>query len=242
MRLLPVTAALAAALALTACGSLASSAKPAAAATRPPAASASPSSPPSPSPSPSPTHRADVPLPVAPGAGRRPQTTVRPRAHGRAFHAMITDLWLAVRTNKPRLARDAFFPVDAYKQVKAIYNPALDWRDRLWLDFTLDVHAAHALLGPHPMKARLIRVILDSPGAAWIPPGYCYNSVGYWHVANARVVYRLHGQVRSFGIASLISWRGVWYVVHFGGVLRGAVGMTDVPSAGTGYAGPQGGC
>ena len=185
-----MTAALAAAVALTACGSLAPSAKPVAAATRPPAASASPSSPISPSPSPSPTHRADVPLPVAPGAGRRPQTPTRPRARGRAFHAMITDLWLAVRTNKPRLARDAFFPVDAYKQVKAIYNPGLDWRDRLWLDFTLDVHAAHALLGRHPMKARLIRVILDSPGAAWIPPGYCYNSVGYWHVANARVVYR----------------------------------------------------
>lgn len=155
---------------------------------------------------------------------------------------MVTDLWLAVRTNRPGVARQAFFPVDAYKQVKAIWDPQLDWRNRLWLDFTLDVRAAHALLGPHPRRARLIRVIVDSPGAAWVGPGACYNNVGYWHVANSRVVYRLNGQIRSFGIASLISWRGVWYVVHFGGVVRGAVGMVDAPSAGTGYAGPQGGC
>src|SRR5262245_49279908 len=66
------------------------------------------------------------PLPVNPGAGRLPQTMTRPATHGRAFHAMITDLWLAVRTGKPTLGRQAFFPVDAYKQVKAISDPAAD--------------------------------------------------------------------------------------------------------------------
>ena len=50
-------------------------------------------------------------------------------------------------------------------------------------------------------------------------------------MAGARVVYRLGGQLRSFGIASLISWRGRWYVVHFGAVLRNAaVGLVDQPS------------
>lgn len=155
---------------------------------------------------------------------------------------MVTDLWLAVRTGRPSLAKAAFFPVDAYKQVKAIYDPAADWRSRLWLDFTVDVRAAHRLLGPHPSAAKLIQVRVPSAGAAWISPGVCYNRVGYWHVANPRVVYRLHGQVRSFGIASLISWRGVWYVVHFGGVTRPAVGMVDAPATGPGYPGPQGGC
>jgi hypothetical protein len=182
------------------------------------------------------------PLPVDPGAGLRPQTRIRPVAHGQAFHAMVTDLWLAVTTGKPTLGRQAFFPVGAYKQVKAIYDPAADWRARLWGDFALDVTAAHALLGHDARAARLVRVIVDSPGAVWVGSGACYNRVGYWHVANSRVVYRLHGQERSFGIASLISWRGVWYVVHFGGVVRPAVGMVDAPATGPGYAGPQGGC
>ena len=195
-----------------------------------------------PSPSPSPSASALAPLPVAPGAGLLHQTMVRPRSSGSAFRAMVADLWLAVRTGKPSLGLPAFFPVDAYKQVKAIYDPAADWRGRLWLDFTLDVRAAHALLGKHPDRARFVRAIVPSGLAAWIDPGVCYNSTGYWHVGNSRVVYRIGRQVRSFGIASLISWRGVWYVVHFGGVVRPAVGMVDAPAAGPGYPGPQGGC
>jgi hypothetical protein len=171
-----------------------------------------------------------------------PQTMVHPQTHGRAFHAMVTDLWLAVKTGKPRLGRMAFFPVDAYKQVKAIVDPAADWQSRLWGDFVLDIKAAHALLGPGAKAAKLVRVLVAGQDAAWITPGICDNRLGYWHVANSRVVYRLNGAERSFGIASLISWRGVWYVVHFGGVVRPAVGMVYAPSAGPGVVGPQGGC
>jgi hypothetical protein len=167
----------------------------------------------------------------------------KPKASDRAFKAMVTDLWLAVRTGKANLGRQAFFPVGAYKQVKAIADPAADWRSRLWDDFVLDVRAAHRLLGRKAHAAKLLRVLLlPAADDSWIGPGACYNSVGYWHVANSRVVYRLGGQVRSFGIASLISWRGTWYVVHFGGVVRPAVGMVDEPTAGPGTAGPQGGC
>ena len=86
-------------------------------------------------------------------------------------------------------------------------------------------------------------MIIPSAQASWINPGVCYNSVGYWHVAGSRIVYRVHGQVRSIGIASLISWRGRWYVVHFGAVLRSsAAGVVDQPAAGTGTTGPPGGC
>lgn len=194
------------------------------------------------SPTPSPSASRPGPMPVAPGAGRLAQTRTRPTAHGHAFQAMVSDLWLAVTTGRPSLARPAFFPEAAYKQVKAIYDPAADWRSRLWLDFALDVRAAHRLLGHGAHAARLVRVIVPSAQAAWIGPGACYNKAGYWHVAGPRVVYRLHGQVRSFGIASLISWRGVWYVVHFGGVVRPAVGMVDSPSSGPGTPGPPGGC
>ncbi|MBV8942321.1 MAG: hypothetical protein JO240_11355 [Solirubrobacterales bacterium] len=66
--------------------------------------------------------------------------------------------------------------------------------------------------------------------AHWVDPGACYNRIGYYEVPNARVVYSENGQVHSFGIASMISWRGVWYVVHFGAVL--ASGVVDAPAAG----------
>jgi hypothetical protein len=187
------------------------------------------------------THRSR-PLPVAPGQASLPQTMAHPKTRGRAFHAMVTDLWLAVRTGKPSLGRMAFFPVDAYKQVKAIVDPAADWQSRLWDDFVLDVHAAHRLLGPDARAAKLVTVLAAGSQAAWITPGVCANKIGYWHVAESRMVYRLHGQERSFGIASLISWRGVWYVVHFGGVVRPAVGMVDSPGPGPGSPGPQAGC
>jgi hypothetical protein len=152
----------------------------------------------------------------------------------------MTDLWLAVTTGNRSLGLPAFFPEAAYRQVKAIADPSADWRYRLWYDFTLDVRAAHAQVGP---GAQLVRVIVPDDDAVWVYPGACYNSVGYWHAPGARVVYRQDDQERSFGIASLISWRGVWYVVHFGAVIRDAdIGLVDQPSAGPGIPGPPGGC
>jgi hypothetical protein len=179
-------------------------------------------------------------MPVAPGAGALKQTRALPGTDSAAFRAAMQDLWLAVTTGNSRLALPAFFPRAAYQQLKAIYDPGADWDDRLWYDFTLDVDAAHRVVDP---DARLVRVIVPGSDAAWIYPGVCANLIGYWHVSGARVVYRLHGQERSFGIASLISWRGVWYVVHFGAVLRSVVtGIVDQPTVGPGVPGPAGGC
>ena len=179
-------------------------------------------------------------LPVAPGAGALPQTRAFPSTNSAAFHDAMQDLWQAVTTGDARLALPAFFPRAAYQKLKAIYDPGADWDDRLWYDFTLDPGAAHRAVDP---DARLVRVIVAGYDAAWVDPGVCDNSIGYWHVSGARVVYRQHGQERSFGIASLISWRGVWYVVHFGAVLRGVVtGIVDDPEVGPGVAGPAGGC
>src|SRR5258708_39891363 len=137
----------------------------------------------------------------------------------------------------------AFSPLSAYRQAKAIADPTADWHDRLVADFRLDVRAAHALLGRRARRARLVRVIVPSAQASWINPGVCANGVGYWHVAGARVLYRQPGQLRSFGIASLISGRGRWYVVPFGAVLRNpAAGVVDQPALGPGIPGPPGGC
>jgi len=199
---------------------------------------ASPSQSPAASPSASPSVIAVPPPP--PGL---PQTRALPSAATPVFRAEMTDLWTAVVTGQPETAAQAFFPLSAYKQVKAIADPAADWNARLFGDFRLDVGAAHRLLGPGADRARLVRVIVPSADAAWINPGVCYNAVGYWHVGGARLVYQQDGQLRSIGIASLISWRGQWYVVHFGAVLRAAAaGIVDQPAAGPGVPGPPGGC
>ena len=152
----------------------------------------------------------------------------------------MSDLWAAVLTGNADLARQAFFPLSAYLQVKAIADPGADWHQRLFGDFRLDVAAAHRYVGP---GASLVQVLVPSAQAAWIDPGACYNAVGYWHVAGARLEYRQHGMLHSIGIASLISWRGRWYVVHFGAVLRnGDYGIVDDPATGPGTPGPPGGC
>jgi hypothetical protein len=178
--------------------------------------------------------------PVAPGAGALPQTRAFPSTRTAAFGHAMADLWLAVTTGNPSFARPGFFPLAAYKQVKAIPYPVPDWQDRLWSDFVLDVRAAHRLAGS---GAHLDRVVVPEKYAAWVYPGACHNKIGYWHVPGARIVYRAHGQERSFGIASLISWRGVWYVVHLGAVQRTVVtGIVYQPAAGPGVPGPPGGC
>ncbi|HEX8009136.1 MAG TPA: hypothetical protein VF482_22225, partial [Trebonia sp.] len=141
---------------------------------------------------------------------------------------------------KAGFARPAFFPEAAYVQVKAIGDPQGDWQNRLWYDFTLDLALVHHLVGT---GAQLVRVVMPVDYTVWVPPGACYNSVGYWHAPGARVVYRQGSQLRSFGIASLISWRGVWYVIHLGAVVRGAaVGEVDDPAVGPGVPGPPGNC
>jgi hypothetical protein len=180
-------------------------------------------------------------LPVAPpAAAALPQTRAFPSTTDTAFKNVIHDFWLAVTTGNPGYAEQAFFPEKAYEQVKAISDPDYDWRTRLWYEFTLDVAAVHPLIGKN---ARLLKVIVPAEYAIWIPPGACYNSIGYWHVPGSRVVYEQGGATRSFGITSFISWRGDWYLVHLGALSRPSpVGIVDDPQPGPGVPGPPGGC
>jgi hypothetical protein len=167
----------------------------------------------------------------------------RPPARSPEFQAEMTDLWAGIVSGRPALALPAFFPVVAYEQVKAIADPAADWQHRLVAEFRADVIAAHALIGSEAWHATLVRVIVPELQADWISPGVCDNGVGYWHAANARLVYQIGGREMSFGIATLISWRGRWYVVHLGVELRTSTGgMVDQPAAGPGVPGPPGGC
>jgi hypothetical protein len=180
-------------------------------------------------------------LPVGPpGAVALPQTRAFPSTTDTAFEDVIHDFWLAATTGNASYAKPAFFPEKAYEQVKAISDPDYDWRTRLWYEFTLDLAAVHPLIGAN---AKLVKVIVPTQYAVWIPPGACDNSIGYWHVPGSRVVYEQGGATRSIGITSFISWRGDWYLVHLGALSRPApVGIVDDPQPGPGVPGPPGGC
>ncbi len=154
------------------------------------------------------------------------------------FNAEMAALWDGVVSGNAQAAAAAFFPESAYLQVKAIANPASDYASRLLSEFSADLIAAHALLGPEPAAAHLLTVDVPSQYGHWVAPGVCYNRVGYFEVPNARVVYtNSGGQTRSFGIASMISWRGDWYVVHLGAVVRSSGGgVVDDPETGPGMS------
>lgn len=176
-----------------------------------------------------------VPATTTTDPGLLPQTDAFPSSSTAQFMTEMADLWQAVVTGSDAAARPAFFPESAYLQLKKVASPASDYIERLLHDFDADIQAAHNVLGPGASGARLVKVIVPSGYGHWIPPGVCYNSLGYYEVPNSRIVYEEGGQVRSFGIASMISWRGVWYVVHLGAILRSAdAGVVEEPMVGAG--------
>ena len=176
-----------------------------------------------------------------PNPGSLPQTDQLPSAGTAQFHAEMAALWSGVTRNSLQAALPAFFPEGAYVQIKGIADPQADYTDRLLGAYKLDLGAAHGLLGAQPQTAQLVGVQVPQSYAHWVASGACYNTVGYYEVPNARVVYRQNGAVRSFGIASMISWRGVWYVVHLGSVLP-PNGVVDDPSGGAGQSAPSSTC
>jgi hypothetical protein len=180
---------------------------------------------------------------AAPSPGSLPQTHAYPSGTSAQFRSLMASLWAGIVSNRLYPAMTAFFPKGAYEQLKAIASASSDWTDRLVHDYGLDIAAAHELLGHDATHARLVAVNVPSSYGHWIEPGVCYNSIGYYELPNARMVYREDGQIRSVGIASMISWRGVWYVVHLGAVLRSTdAGTVDEPSSGPGSSAYSGTC
>ena len=155
----------------------------------------------------------------------------------------MVSLWTGFVHDSLTPALTAFFPKDAYVQLKAVAAASSDWTERLVHDYGLDIAAAHALLGANAAHAQLIGVQVPATYGHWIPPGVCENSIGYYEMPNARLVYRVDGHIRSLGIASMISWRGVWYVVHLGAILRSTdSGTVDAPASGPGIPVYSGTC
>lgn len=151
-----------------------------------------------------------------------PQTHDRPSAADPALVARIDALWAAVVADDPSLATSAFFPLAAYQQVKAINNPASDWNHRLMAAFAEDIHALHKRLGAHRASAKLTTYDLPDARARWVEPNEEYNKIGYFRVFGTAVHYHFEGDdpphEYSFTIASMISWRGQWYIVHLNSV------------------------
>jgi hypothetical protein len=184
-------------------------------------------------------HRANRPTsashhhPASPPPGTLPQTHQLPSGTTAHFKSLMAAFWDGVVHDSTSRAMPAFFPRAAYLKVKAPHAGP-DYKYRILHAFTLDLGAAHALLGAGASSARLLSVRVPQGFAHWVDPGACDNQIGYWEVPNARVVYTENGQVHSFGIASMISWRGVWYVIHLGDAGGVQSGIVDSPSAGPG--------
>lgn len=195
----------------------------------------------------SPRHRskpASQHHPSSPSPGTLPQTHALPSSTTAQFKSEMAALWAGVVHNSTSLAMPAFFPRAAYLKVKAPHAGP-DYKYRILHAFTLDLGAAHAQLGGGASSARLVSVRVPQGFAHWVDAGACDNQIGYYEVPNARVVYKENGQIRSFGIASMISWRGVWYVIHLGVVPPSGIptsGTVDSPSVGPGTSVNSGTC
>src|SRR5512141_3494306 len=148
---------------------------------------------------------------VGPDGGALPQTDDQPTTTSPAFRRRAELLLQAIREDRPEVARPAFFPVIAYRQVKAIERPERDWQYRLWRNFERDVHEYHKVLvraGPEALRASLQ---VPEGRARWMKPGSEGNKLGYWRVLRAELRYvDASGREHALEVTSLISWRGEW--------------------------------
>ena len=151
-------------------------------------------------------------------SGRLPQTHARPDPAGDAFNARVRALFDGIARDDVARAMPFFFPLTAYAQVKAIANPAADWKARLVAHYARDIHALHAKLGPNADRARFVAADVPMDRARWVDPGEEYNRIGYFRVYGTKLRGELDGAPVVIDVTSLISWRGEWFVVHLSGV------------------------
>jgi hypothetical protein len=160
---------------------------------------------------------APVTVAAQPDPSALPQTTRLPSAADPTFQSRIQDLVRAVAGGNVAEAAPSFFPLSAYIQVKAISDPVHDYQTRLIVNFDQDIMALHSSAGATG-GVPSVRSVQVPATAQWILPGVEYNKGSYWRVYGTTVTYELAGVVHSFSIASMISWRGQWYVVHLGSI------------------------
>ena len=183
--------------------------------------------------------------PATTDPGLLAQTTTEPPTDPTSLVSRLDPLWTAIQTGSLPTGMTVFFPQAAYLKMKSgvLPNPPGDYQSRLVALYNMDLGTYQAALGIPASSARLVTIGADPSIAHWVPPGACANTIGYWHLPNIRIDYASGGTESSFGVFSLISWRGAWYVIHLGPVPRtSGSGLLDLPAAGPGTPGPGGGC
>jgi hypothetical protein len=147
-----------------------------------------------------------------------PQTEDAPTTTSASLQRRLEALVRAIAEDEPGLASTSFFPVEAYKQVKAIAKPEQDWKRRLVAAFERNIHDYHRQLGSAAPHIRFSRIEVPAPKVKWMKPGSEGNRVGYFRVVRSKlIVAKADGSETALEVTSMISWRGEWYVVHLHG-------------------------
>lgn len=169
-------------------------------------------------PTPAPPPPLAEPVLTGPDGGTLPETEDKPSTTTPLFRHHVALLFQAIKADDASIAMPFFFPLPAYEVVKDIDKPERDWKLRLVAHFKRDVHEYHRKLGADPDKAELIGMDVAEDRSRWMKPGSEGNRIGYYRVLRSQLRYKdADGKERSLPITSLISWRGVWYVVHVHG-------------------------
>jgi hypothetical protein len=160
----------------------------------------------------------DEPLLVGGDGQPLPQTEERPSVTTQRFQRRMQRLAAAIQSGDAGPAKDTFFPLVAYAQVKDVAKPERDYRYRLLSNFERDVREYHKALGKAADQAEFLGVSVPEERAEWMKPGKEGNRLGYFRVLRSKLRFRLPGgKEQSFELTSMISWRGEWYVVHLHG-------------------------
>jgi hypothetical protein len=127
------------------------------------------------------------------------------------FEPRVRALFDAIVHDAPERAADAFFPRDAFLQVKAMQNPGR-YFDKLRARFDQDIHALHRSLGDLS-QARFERFELARRGG-WVAVGEEGNKLSYWASRHSFLYYRVGDEVKRFEVRVAITWQERWYVIH----------------------------
>ncbi|MDA8197377.1 MAG: hypothetical protein M0019_09280 [Actinomycetota bacterium] len=174
--------------------------------------------------------------------GLLPQTNAEPKISGSAIDKLMKNLFYGITQDSIATALSSFFTLDSYLSVKSLKDDAYDYAARLIFHYTLDIEAAHNYIASQG-AATYVGFYIPKANVHYVQPNTCYNRLGYWMAPDARILYSVGGVKYSIGVASLISWRGLWYVVHLGAINRtNDVGIVYSPALGIGPPGPTGGC
>ncbi len=148
----------------------------------------------------------------------KPQTDELPSAEDSNFVGRVNLLCSAIIEGRPELAHGAFFPMAAYRQVKAVADPDRDFKIRLLSHFDRDIAEYHRRISSRRPPIRCSGLRLPKGQARWMKPGSEYNRIGYYRVLRSQLdLADADGNTTTLEVTSLISWRGQWYVVHLHG-------------------------